>query len=63
MLLFFKTGHKIFGFDNNQRALFFGPHGDTSWRLKELQNTLPFFEHHEVDIRDRTKSSGSNKTN
>jgi CDP-paratose 2-epimerase len=41
--------------DNNQRAIFFGPQGDTSWRLKELQNTLPLFEHHEVDIRDRKK--------
>ena len=52
---FSKQGHKIYGLDNNQRAVFFGPQGDTTWRLEELQNTLPFFEHHEVDIRDRTK--------
>lgn len=52
---FSKLGHKIFGVDNNQRAIFFGPQGDTTWRLRELQNTLPIFEHHKVDIRDRTK--------
>ncbi len=50
---FSKLGHKIFGVDNNQRAIFFGPQGDTSWRLKELQNTLSSFEHYEVDIRER----------
>lgn len=52
---FSKLGHKIYGVDNNQRAIFFGPQGDTSWRLKELQKTLTCFEHHEVDIRDREK--------
>ena len=52
---FAKQGHSIFGVDNNQRAVFFGPQGDTSWRLKELQNVLPSFEHHNVDIRDRSK--------
>jgi CDP-paratose 2-epimerase len=54
-MYFANQGHSIFGFDNNQRAVFFGPQGDTSWRLKELQNILPSFEHHAVDIRDRTK--------
>ena len=42
---FSKLGNKIHGIDNNQRAKFFGPSGDTSWRLKELKNTLPLFEH------------------
>jgi CDP-paratose 2-epimerase len=39
--------------DNNQRAIFFGPQGDTTWRLKELQKSLTNFSHHELDIRDR----------
>jgi CDP-paratose 2-epimerase len=52
---FGNQGHKIHGIDNNQRAVFFGPQGDTSWRLKELRGTLPSFTHHELDIRDRTK--------
>ena len=32
-----------------------GPQGDTTWRLKELQNSLSDFSHHELDIRDRSK--------
>ena len=50
---FAKQGHSIHGVDNNQRAVFFGPQGDTTWRLKELQNSLTDFSHHELDIRDR----------
>ena len=52
---FGKHGHEIHGIDNNQRAIFFGPNGDTSWRLMELRASLPSFTHHEVDIRDREK--------
>ena len=50
---FAKKGHSIHGIDNNQRAVFFGSQGDTTWRLKELVNTLTHFSHHELDIRDR----------
>ena len=52
---FGSRGHTLHGIDNNQRAVFFGPHGDTSWRLKELQDNLSTFTHHEIDIRDRGK--------
>ena len=52
---FSQRGHVIHGIDNNQRAIFFGPQGDTSWRLKELRETLPSFNHHELDIRERSK--------
>ena len=52
---FEKHGNQIYGIDNNQRAVFFGPQGDTSWRLKELKAALPSFSHHELDIRDRFK--------
>ena len=52
---FSDLGHKIYGVDNNQRATFFGPQGDTNWRLKELQNSLHSFNHHSIDIRDRLK--------
>ena len=34
---------------------FFGSQGDTSWRLKELQDSIRGFTHHELDIRDRAK--------
>jgi len=50
---FAKHGHSIHGVDNNQRAVFFGPQGDTTWRLEELQKSLTDFSHHELDIRDR----------
>ena len=52
---FSNRGHQIHGIDNNQRAVFFGPQGDTSWRLKELKASLASFSHHELDIRDRSK--------
>ena len=51
---FANQGHSIHGVDNNQRAIFFGPQGDTSWRLKELTDSITEFTHHEIDIRDRT---------
>ena len=52
---FSKKGHSIHGVDNNQRAVFFGKQGDTTWRLKELRNSLTDFSHNELDIRDRQK--------
>lgn len=40
--------------DNNQRAVFFGPQGDTRWNQDRLSASLEKqFVHHEVDIRDR----------
>lgn len=50
---FAQIGWEIHGVDNNQRAVFFGPQGDTRWNQQRLQTTLANFHHHEVDIRDR----------
>jgi CDP-paratose 2-epimerase len=51
---FFHTqGFVVHGIDNNQRAVFFGPQGDTRWSQETLMRTLPNFRHHELDIRDR----------
>ena len=52
---FSQQGHLIHGIDNNQRAVFFGSDGDTSWRLKELQQTIESFNHHDLYVRDRKK--------
>ena len=52
---FGNRGSYVVGVDNNQRAAFFGPQGDTSWRLSELRNSLSSFIHHDLDIRDRSK--------
>ncbi len=50
---FDKEGWEIYGIDNNQRAVFFGPNGDTRWNQKRLIETLAHFHHVELDIRDR----------
>ncbi len=44
---------QVHGVDNNMRADFFGPAGDTSWNLARLKEECPGFVHHAVDIRDR----------
>jgi len=49
---FSRLGFIVHGIDNNQRAAFFGPQGDTRWRQKQLEE-LPGFRHHELDIRNR----------
>ena len=49
-----ELGYEVHGADNNQRAVFFGPQGDTRWNQKRLEHDLPGFVHHELDVRDRT---------
>jgi CDP-paratose 2-epimerase len=46
-------GWKVHGVDNNMRADFFGPAGDTRWNQKRLLAKNKLFQHHELDIRDR----------
>jgi CDP-paratose 2-epimerase len=48
-----ESGGQIHGVDNNQRAVLFGPQGDTRRNQLRLQRELPGFVHHELDIRDR----------
>lgn len=50
---FHDQGWFIHGADNNSRANFFGPNGDTRWNQRRLQADLKRFQHHELDIRDR----------
>jgi len=50
---FGKRGFEVHGVDNNQRAVFFGPQGDTRWNQLRLLREVPGFIHHELDIRDR----------
>lgn len=51
---FGREGFRIAGLDNNQRAIFFGPEGDTSWTLGMLRKSIPGYQHHAIDIRDRS---------
>lgn len=50
---FAPLGWKVLGVDNNQRADFFGPQGDTRWNQHRLAEQFPNFEHVELDIRNR----------
>jgi CDP-paratose 2-epimerase len=50
---FAREGYAVHGLDNNQRAVFFGPQGDTRWNQQRLQAEIPGFVHHEMDVRDR----------
>lgn len=50
---FDELGWDVHGIDSNQRAVFFGPAGDTRWNQKRLVTSLRSFEHHELDVRDR----------
>jgi len=50
---FSKLGWEVHGVDNNMRAEFFGPGGDTRWNQRRLLAAHENFRHHELDIRDR----------
>jgi CDP-paratose 2-epimerase len=50
-----ELGYTVHGVDNNQRAVFFGPLGDTRWNQQRLARELNGFVHHELDIRDRPR--------
>ncbi|MBK7380136.1 MAG: NAD-dependent epimerase/dehydratase family protein [Ignavibacteriales bacterium] len=43
----------VFGIDNDMRADFFGPTGDTRWNQKRLSELYKNFKHNEIDIRNR----------
>lgn len=46
-------GFSIQGVDNNMRADFFGPKGDTTWNRERLERICKRFKHNDLDIRDR----------
>src|SRR6476661_589059 len=50
---FDQRGWQVIGVDNNMRADFFGPKGDTTWNLRRLQSATKNFRSINVDIRDR----------
>jgi CDP-paratose 2-epimerase len=52
-LYFAAKGWMIHGVDNNQRAVFFGPQGDTRWNQQRLAGLIDGYVHHELDIRNR----------
>jgi len=53
VMFFDALGFQILGVDNNMRADFFGPKGDTTWKRQRLESQCKGFTHRELDIRDR----------
>ncbi len=53
VLFFDEMGFPVTGIDNNMRADFFGPKGDTLWNRARLERICKRFTHHTLDIRDR----------
>ena len=52
-LHFSRNGFRVVGIDDNHRAVFFGPEGDTRWTLDRLRKEVPAYRHESLDIRDR----------
>ncbi len=50
---FDRMGFRVIGVDNNMRADFFGPQGDTTKNRARLEASCKHFTHREMDIRDR----------
>lgn len=50
---FDQLGFAVDGIDNNMRADFFGPGGDTTWNRQRLEASCRRYTHHDLDIRDR----------
>ncbi len=57
-LYFGEMGYEVHGIDNNERAVLFGPEGDTVWMLNWLKKKLKNFHHYKVDIRNRSGIRG-----
>jgi CDP-paratose 2-epimerase len=53
VVFFDKLGFDILGVDNNMRADFFGPKGDTTWNRQRLESLCQRFRHATLDIRNR----------
>ncbi|MEO8276046.1 MAG: NAD-dependent epimerase/dehydratase family protein [Thermoanaerobaculia bacterium] len=51
---FCRLGWQVQGVDNNMRADFFGPAGDTSWNQRRLLDEHESFRCHDIDVRDRS---------
>jgi CDP-paratose 2-epimerase len=53
VMFFDGAGADVVGVDNNMRAVFFGPDGDTRWNQRRIERATRHFAHTELDIRNR----------
>ena len=58
VVYFSELGADVLGVDNNMRAVFFGPDGDTRWNQQRLERDVKRFRHVELDIRNRDQVLG-----
>ncbi len=49
---FAEEGMDVVGIDNDMRSVFFGEDASTSWNRRALEEEVPSYEHHAIDIRD-----------
>jgi len=54
-IFFARAGYAVTGIDDNHRAVFFGPEGDTAWSLERLRREIRDYRHEGIDIRDRER--------
>lgn len=47
-----ERGFTVAGIDNDMRRVFFGDDASTAWSRRELEESLPGYRHHDIDIRD-----------
>ena len=52
---FHSSGWRVYGLDNNMRADYFGPQGDTLWNRERLLRECPYYTHFDIDLRDRLR--------
>jgi CDP-paratose 2-epimerase len=50
---FAEKNFSILGIDNNMRQEFFGPEASTDWQRKQLEESIPNYKHHSIDIRSQ----------
>jgi CDP-paratose 2-epimerase len=55
VVFFDRLGFPVTGVDNNMRADFFGPQGDTTANRRRLEAECRAFQHVQLDIRDRAR--------
>lgn len=48
------NGFDVYGIENNQREVFFGPKGSTKVRLNYLESNFKNFKNYRIDIRDKS---------
>ncbi len=51
--LFSEKGFTVAGLDNDMRQFFFGKEASTQWSRRQLEQTVPRYQHHSIDVRDQ----------